>query len=84
MKLELKNPIKTTTRGGYAAEITAIVTDNVDCLIGQVTAPIGTINVEWSTSCFARDSEEALNLNYTDSAITELLDFLRKADPGTN
>lgn len=84
MKIEFKNPIKTSTRGGYPAEILAIETDDVDCLIGKVTAPIGNLDVKWSASCFARDSDEALNLNYGDPAITELLDFMRKANPGTN
>lgn len=80
MLLELKNPIKTETKSGLPAEITAINISSSDCFVGAVKSPDGEIEVRWNAGAIARNQHSDLNLRYPHSSTKLLLDVFRKAD----
>lgn len=80
MLLELKFPIKTETRCGLPAEITAINFASSDCLIGVVKASGKEIEVRWDASTIARNQPPDLNLNYPHDSTKRLLEVLSTAN----
>jgi len=59
----LKEPIETTTTGGYAATVTANMKRNTDQLEGYVQLPTGRKDVRWDYGGRCRDNPTELNLD---------------------
>lgn len=71
-------PVATTTRGGYAAEITGIDPTDTDCLHGTVQVNHGSKNRKWDDAGICRNSPEELNLSPSAPEVSDVIETAKK------